>query len=89
MTFQIIKVYIWKNRLTPVLNGKKKTFNVIFKVSIPFGVNSLMSISLLVAIFLSVLPQAVCFSATWGRIRLNYGSYFLWAEVDFHRSISD
>lgn len=57
---------------------KEKTFNVIFKADTFWG--KFFDAVLLVAIFLSVLAVVL---ESVSRIRLNYGTYFLWAEWIF------
>lgn len=57
---------------------KEKAFNVIFKADTFWG--KFFDAILLVAIFLSVLAVVL---ESVGRIRLNYGTYFLWAEWIF------
>jgi voltage-gated potassium channel len=57
---------------------KEKAFNIIFKADTFWG--KFFDAILLVAIFLSVLAVVL---ESVGRIRLNYGTYFLWAEWIF------
>lgn len=57
---------------------KEKAFKIIFKADTFWG--KVFDAILLVAIFLSVLAVVL---ESVGRIRLNYGTYFLWAEWIF------
>jgi voltage-gated potassium channel len=57
---------------------KVKTFNIIFKADTFWG--KLFDAILLVIIFFSVLAVVL---ESVGRLRLNYGIYFLWAEWIF------